>query len=271
MKKIFKNGLLIFGILVGFAALLTQEIRDSQSMVAEAATVETRRVWVKVRTGGDNWWNNDNADTYIYNWKTSDGTYIAAWPGTKLIDHANTSERYDTPNGYYYFDVPVVYDKFKFARVVDGSYKGNQTSENNLGAEQNFWFAEIVTGTEGSISLSWVNDTTPETTAIVTAFAATIDTSAEACSVEAAQAAVDSYNSMSSFEQDQFDALDVGGGFTGLQRLNYLKTKYSIVTPLNWIDQNITQQKNADPYLLIALGLITLSSFAFAITKKARA
>ena len=111
---------------------------------------------------------------------------------------------------------------------------------------------------------------TPTATTVVANFAATIDTAGEACSSGAAQAAVNAYNALSTFEQDQFDALQVSPGVTGLQRLNFLKSFYGISTPLN---QNMTQSNNNKNVVAISIiGILSISAIAgyyFLKTKKA--
>jgi len=71
------------------------------------------------------------------------------------------------------------------------------------------------------------------TTKVVQDFADSIDTIAEVCTSGQAQTAINTYNDMATFEQNQFDVLAVSEGVTGLQRLEYLISRFSIATALN--------------------------------------
>ena len=227
----------------------------------EAATTETKRVWMKNSITST--WDADGAGTAIHYWGGSTGT---SWPGVRV--------KWDAANQMVYFDLPSDVPSYLFSRVSGsnpitdwGAKTANLTYANSVGK----YFD--LTG-----PIAWGGNTTPgsfvtftpATTTIVANFAATIDTSAEACSVESAQAAVDAYNNLSTFEQDQFDVLNVGGGFTGLQRLNYLKTRYSISTPLNAknsLDLLDGQQTN-DVLIITLVTIIGFGISAFLFKKK---
>jgi|GEM_PF-711972 len=270
MKK--GNTLLTKLAAIALGAVLTVGVGATLSAVnpsreVEAATTLTRRIWVKVKSGS--WWNDDGADTYVYNWNSGSGNWLVAWPGTKVIDASAPTERYDSPNGYYYIDVPATYDKFKFARVNPNNSANiwNQTGENNLGEQQSYWFAEI----ETDAKVNWSNNNNPATTTVVKNYADSLDTYAEACSEAKAQAAVDTYNGLSSFEQDQFDAYIYSGysgqqgtdlnGKTGLQVLNYLRARYNIQTELNSVNSNIFSE-NGKIGLIVSISIVGLTSLA---------
>lgn len=255
MKKIIKYLTLLF--LTGtFAFGLAQNKRAE--VRTEAATVATKRVWMKNSITAD--WDKDGAGTAIHYWGGATGT---SFPGVRT--------KWDAANSLIYYDIPADVTSYMFVRV-NGSDPianwGAKTEDlvytNSVGKYFNL-SGPIVWG--GKTTPGSFVSFTPTTTTIVAAFAATIDTDVEACSFVAAQAAVNAYNALSTFEQDQFDALQVGGGKTGLDRLNYLKAKYSISTPLN---ARVTPEveKNVSGALVIGtLGLTSLLGYYF-INKK---
>jgi hypothetical protein len=198
----------------------------------QAATTETNRIWVVAGA----WWTNDGAETYLYAWKNSDSTAFVEWPGFRLINPSSSNTNLDNANSTYYVDVPTTYDRFKLNRVQPGTTNvWNESPVNNTidGNTKNYKFE--INGTAGINQFQGltVNSFTANTTTLVTNLSQSIDTNGEACSNANAQTAINTYNGLATFDQDQFDALDVGGGVTGLQRLQYLKDFYSIATALN--------------------------------------
>lgn len=254
MKKIIKYITLIF-VTGAFIFGLAQNKRTA--IRTEAATVETKRVWL--HTAYVTWWDGDlpSAKVGIHYWGGI-GVTGTSWPG---VDMAK-----DTANNLWYFDVPANTENIKFTRIKVSDPTGqpfNKSVDIELGTNVNsfrfeLWNDEISGEQQGALVAF-----TPTTTTIVAAFAATIDTSEEVCTVGAAQAAVDAYNALSTFEQDQFDALQVGDGKTGLDRLNYLKARFNISTPLN---ARVTPEveRNVSVALMIGtLGLTSLIGYYF--------
>jgi len=254
MKKTTKITNVILGtLMVGFFALGFSSLSQNRDIEADAATTETSRLWAKIVNKDQ--WDSAGASTYIHYWGESSST---SWFGVPI--------KWDETNDLVYFDVPSDTTGVIFVRVnaaKDGVW--NQTADLVATGHFDTWYFNL-TGYGGG---EWKNDLTIGTTKIVSDFAATIDTSTEACSSEAAHAAVNAYNALSTFEQDQFDILNVGGGVTGLQRLNFLKSFYGIGTPLN---QNITQSNNDKNILAISiigvLGVFALLSYFFVTKKK---
>ena len=233
----------------------------NETIKAEAATVQTKRVWMKNSIPAD--WSKDGAGTAIHYWGGAQGT---AWPGVRV--------KLDTANSLVYYDIPADATYFMFVRVSgsdpikDWSAKTADLLFSNSIGKYFDLTGPIAWG--GATTPGSFVSFTPATTTIVASFAATIDTQAEACNATAAQNAVNAYNALSTFEQDQFDALSVGGGMTGLQRLEFLKSFYSISTPLN---QNLVQSDNNKNILAISIiGILSISAigaYYFLKTKKA--
>lgn len=101
-------------------------------------------------------------------------------------------------------------------------------------------------------------------------FAATLDTIAEICTKPLAQAAIEAYNNLSTFEQDQFDVLPVGNpedGMTGLDRLNYLKSRWNITTLLNARSIPESEKTLSATLVIGSLGITSLLGYYF-INKK---
>lgn len=257
MKKIVKM-MALLGLLSGLFGIVATRTPEVK---AEAATVQTKRVWMKNSITAD--WDKDGAGTAIHYWGGAQGT---SWPGVRV--------KWDSSNSLVYFDLPADVTTYMFVRVSgSGPISDWGAKTNDLVYSESIGKYYDLTG-----PIAWGGATTPGsfvsftpvTTLIVSDFAATIDTSAEACVKENAIAAITAYNALSTFEQDQFDVLIVGGGVTGLQRLNFLKSFYGISTPLN---QNITQSNNDKNFLAISIiGVLSVSAIAgyyFLKTKKA--
>lgn len=258
MKKFIKFLALtsLLSSLFGLTAISKQEVK------AEAATVETKRVWMK--NSITETWDYDGAATAIHYWGGSTST---AWPGVRAL--------WDSENELVYYDIPADTPYFMFVRVSGGTGTpldwGAKTDDllytDSIGKYYDLtgpiaWNGAITPG-------SWVSFT-PKTTKVVKDFAATIDTAAKACSPSAVDSAISAYNNLSTFEQDQFDTLDVGGGVTGLQRLEYLKAFYNINTPLNVkLVNNASTKKNITAVILVSgLSLSVLAGYYFLRTKK---
>jgi hypothetical protein len=217
------------------AGILVSFNQNNSQLEPQAAVTETNRVWANAGT----WWTNDGAETYIYAWKNSDSSAFVAWPGYRLINPNNSSNNKDNANNTYFVDIPTTYDRFKFNRVQPGTTNvWNESSVTNTldGNTKDYKFQ--INGTNGLNAFEGlaVSSFSAVTTSIVLNLSESIDSSLEACSSSSAQTAIDTYNSMATFDQNQFDVLDVDSGegvTTGIQRLQYLKDFYSIATIIN--------------------------------------
>ena len=244
---IFSIAPLALVIGVGVFVSSTRQISD-----ANAATVETKRVWMQNSITST--WDADGAGTAIHYWGGSQGT---TFPGVRV--------NWDAANSLVYFDLPSDVTTYMFVRVSGSdpiSDWGAKTADLSYADSVGKYFD--LTG-----PIAWGGATTPgsfvaftpDTTTVVAAFAATIDTSAEACSKSAAVAAVDAYNAMSSFEQNQFDALLFGTpARTGSQTLEYLRSFYNISTPLN-SNFAVETLNNGTP-MIIAISVLSFATLA---------
>lgn len=230
------------GSLIGIGS---QVVSSKETEPVQAATTETSRLWAKIVDKGQ--WDAAGAATYIYYWGGSSST---SWFGVPI--------NWDSTNDLVYYDVPSDTTSVIFVRVNDkrdGVW--NQTGDLEATGHFDNWYFNL-TGYGGG---EWKNDITIKTTKVVSDFVATIDTAAEVCSAENAQAAVDAYNDLATFEQNQFDVLSFGTpAKTGLQTLNYLKSYYSITTPLNL--NYLTGNSNSSTPLIITLSSVGITILA---------
>jgi len=236
---------------VGVGATLSS---FSPSREAEAATTETSRLWAKIVNKDQ--WDADGAATYIYYWGGSSST---SWFGVPI--------NWDETNDMVYYDVPSDTTWVIFVRVNstrDGVW--NQTADLEATGHFNNWYFNL-TGYGGG---EWKNDITMKTTKVVSDFAATIDTAAEACSADAVNTAIDAYNALSTFEQDQFDSYSFGSpAKTGSETLNYLKSFYGISTPSNANVLGTSTDRNIAIIVTVgALSLTALAGFYFLSRKR---
>lgn len=260
MKKLFKH--LTFALLLGSLGFGLAQ-RNKDVVRADAASPTTHRVWV--HTHYLEWWKNDDAETWLHYW--GDDEPGTTWPGIKM--------NHDAANDLYYLDVPTTVEKAVVARVQpDTTNAWNQTINVDLiagGPHFNTRRVELWNEKTFDKYNYGTAAFTPVTTTAVSAFAATIDTTGEACSAVAAQAAIDAYNDLPTFEQNQYAALDVGGGKTGMDRLNYLKAFYNINTPIgSSVSGRIPSSDNSATATLIisALGVSSLAGYYFISKKK---
>jgi hypothetical protein len=259
MKKIVKM-MAVLGLLSGLFGVVATRTPEVK---AEAANTETKRVWL--HTTYVSWWDGDLANALV-------GVHY--WGGTSGSDWAGVQMSKDNANNLWYFDVPSDTTTVKFTRIKASDPTGepyNKSVNTDLPVNPNLYrfelWNDIVNGEQAGV---WV-EFTPDPTTKVANFAATIDTSDEACSSLATQAAVNAYNALSTFEQNQFNDLDVGEGVTGLQRLNYLISFYGIDTPIgSSVPGRIPSSDNSATATLIisALGVSSLAGYYFISKKK---
>ena len=240
--------MVISPIVVGVSSL------KSKPAEVSAAVTETKRVWATPYNVLD-FWYDAGAKTMLQTRAPND-TYIRY----EMIEDVNNEM---VTNGkthkVYYYDVPTNVNGVQFYRG-SGSNAWNYTGFRDYFEDNLYWIKNGDLGYNGHGF---------KTTSIVAAFAATIDTDVEACSASAVTTAVNTYNGLSTFEQNQFNALQVGEGFTGAQRLAYLRAFYNITTPLSVIE---TIKKDDNSLMATAIigviGLSTLAGYYFLQRKK---
>ena len=258
MKKIIKYLTLAF-LAGSFAFGLAQNKRSE--VKTEAATVETKRVWMKNSITGT--WDQDGAGTAIHYWGGAQGT---TFPGLRV--------KWDAANSLVYYDLPVDVTTYMFVRVSGsepitdwGAKTADLVYADSIGK---YYDLTGPIAWDGATTPGSFVSFTPTTTTVVANFAATLDTIAEICTKPLAQAAIDAYNNLSTFEQDQFDVLPVGNledGMTGLDRLNYLKSRWNITTLLNARSIPESEKTLSATLVIGSLGITSLLGYYF-INKK---
>ena len=223
------------------------------SSEVEAATVETKRVWL--HTTYVSWWDGDLANALV-------GVHY--WGGTSGSDWAGVQMSKDNANNLWYFDVPSDTTVVKFTRIKASDPTAepfNKSVNTNLPVNPNLYRFELWNSMlSGEQEGAWVGFT-PVSTTIVVNFAATIDTADEACSADAVNTAIAAYNDLSTFEQDQFDDLSFGSpAKTGLETLNYLKSFYGISTSSNANVLGTSTDRNIA--IIVTVGALSLTSLA---------
>jgi len=202
--------------------------QNTSQFEPQAAITETKRIWAISRV----WYWFSDGTIFSVGTRKSDGTGYTTYSMTQDINNVDTDGGAFSGNFSiaYYVDVPTDVAQVEFFRQnpnQNAADRYNYTGFSNYSIGMKYVYEDngIKVSTHASFSFS--------TTKIVSDYAAELDKSAGVCSAGAAQTAVDDYNLLATFEQNQFDALNVGGGVTGLQRLQYLKDFYNISTALN--------------------------------------
>lgn len=235
------------GSLIGIGS---QVVSSKETEPVQAATTETHRVWFGA---GTTTWNIDSARTFIYYWTETGSTKVEpyVWPGVEM--------KTDDANGLRYFDVAQSNWNIIFVRRNStNTATWNQTAD-LLGVGASNFNSKKFIPNEQLNNGTW-DSFTPSTTTIVAAFVATIDTYEEACNATNVKTAVNAYNALATFEQNQFDVFSFGTpAKTGLQTLNYLKSYYSI-TPLNL--NYLTGNSNSSTPLIITLSSVGITILA---------
>lgn len=256
MKKHIK--LLSLLAFVAGAFSLSALPKEDKVIETQAAATNTKRVWFY--PDYVDWWASDlaNAPLGIHYWG---GSHSTTWPGARMLK--------DDANNLWYYDVPSDTTDVIFTRINNSkpTEHYNQSKTFPLENYANTYRCELWNNQDGygHQDGAWVATGTHwnlVTTTKVSNLADSIATKALACSDTKAQQAVNTYNSFSTFEQNQFNELNVGGGVTGLQRLNYLKSFYNITTPLLTSDRKMNNKESDKTALAITIGLLGVSTFA---------
>ena len=228
----FKKALLttLTTIMVGGVVLSANQ--NTSQFEPQAATTETHRIWVTVNSST---WGSANANTYLYVYGGTGGAVLQGWPGILLITGGNsTSTNYETGNSKWYYDVPTQYTKFFFTRR-DPNNNNNEWARTidfdilNADTPGYYFNLDYNLGNNRSVpAFSALNTTNVQN------LINTMDGEKESCSLADATTAINTYNAMPTFDQNQFDVhVFSGTSTTGLQRLQYLRSFNNIATSLN--------------------------------------
>jgi len=270
MKKLTKM-LAAFALLVGVFGVAASQ---KETVVAEAAATETKRVWMKNSITAT--WDKDGAGTAIHYWGGAAGT---TFPGVRT--------NWDSANELVYFDLPSYVTHYMFVRV-SGFDEKNPTTISDWGAKTADLDYTASVGNYFDLSgpIGWDGATTPgsfklfgeegnrpllTTTTIVSDLVAAIGDDKNLCDSISAGSVITLYNSLSTFELNQFSGFVFEGGFTGLQRLVYLSSYYDISLTPSSVRNVVSESKHQNISALVSIGVISLTSIAgyyFLKTKK---
>jgi hypothetical protein len=202
--------------------------QNTSQFEPQAAVTETKRVWAIAR---ESWWFNDGVSFGVAT--TTGFVGLAAQNYTTYImqrdvnnnDFGTGGTEFSGSRAHaYYVDVPTNVSHVEFFREASPTNRFNYSGWSLYTAGMKYVF----NGSTAEFAGFAFN-----TTKVVQDFADSIDTSAEACTSALAQTAINTYNAMATFDQNQFDVLAVSAGVTGLERLEYLRSRFSIATALN--------------------------------------
>ncbi|MGI6735393.1 MAG: hypothetical protein ACOX3C_04325 [Bacilli bacterium] len=251
MKKALR--LLTIGLLFSSVAVGVSHAVKKNDAVQTHASEVTKRVWMCTDMGLTTWQDPNNTLAMSY----SGGTTSAPLPRQPLT--------YDGENDAWYIDFPVDSTHVIFTLIdSDGVTLLDRTIEITLSGNTGINY--VMVDKVGDYRKHYFMGQSIKTTTIVKNFAATIDTAAEACSPEAATDAINTFNGLATFEQNQYKALNVGGGKTGLDRLNYLKARYSITTPIAGSPVRLADNDNTALFAVLtigAFGVLALGGYFF--------
>lgn len=225
----FKKTLLTSLVTFLLGGVFLSANQNTSQFEPQAAVTETKRVWAIARTS---YWFNDSVSFgmatttgFIGNDAQNYTTYLMQRDENNN-DFGEGGTQFSGSRAHaYYVDVPTNITHVQFFREASPSSRFNFTGYSTYTVGMKYILEDLTTSESAGFAFN--------TTKVVSDFSNSIDTSAEACTSGQAQTAINTYNAMPTFEQNQFDALDVGGGVTGLQRLQYLRDFYSIATVLN--------------------------------------
>ena len=207
--------------------------QNTSQFEPQAAETETHRIWVTVNNS--TWGSAGNTYLFVFGGTTGDGV-LQSWPGILLITGGNsTSTNYETGNSRWFYDVPTQNTKFFFTRRDPGNIntEWDRTKDfdilNSDTPEYNFNLDYSVVSDKRTVSSFTAANTTRVQNLINT-----MDGEQESCSLADATTAINTYNAMPTFDQNQFDVhVFSGTSTTGLQRLQYLRSFNNIATSLN--------------------------------------
>ncbi|HZJ89678.1 MAG TPA: CotH kinase family protein [Bacilli bacterium] len=234
------NSLLVGTLLMTTAMLLTSVITREKSFeythfkALQPEVVETKRVWVsEKKINGKNAWSFDDAIVSIHYWGGGSDT---DWPGVATL--------YDANNDAHYYDLPTNINDYLFARMgPDGDYWGRKTRNLTFQESINKIY-EIEEFGDNEVSPADFQDFTPVATDVVADFTAKTSDASYVCDASTVIKELNYYYyELTTFEREQFNSLDVGGGATGLDRINYLIEKYNITNADALITTNLAADK----------------------------
>lgn len=239
---VFKKATLaLIGLACAAGVIFSVGMHQDDTKV-QAATSETHRVWVN-DTEAPTYWFEGSAVTGVHFW----GTGVDAY-GKVLWDAANSTK---------YYDIPLAADSFQILRIGPLDEHWDYTGNLSFGTGT-FWL-------HNDKSVGYDSGATHSTTTIVSNFINSMNTDYSICSKPSVESIVNSYNGLSTFEQDQFDAttltLPNGGTKAGIARLNELISDFSVTIPLNANDVGgINQDRNNSLLTMLIIGLLGLST-----------
>ena len=160
----------------------------------------------------------------------------------------------------YYLDIPTDITDVQWFRQV-GATQSNFTGFNAYGAGLFY----VKDPNSAYLDTARVFNTTKA----VADFASTLDTNPEICNATAVGNAITTYNGLSTFEKVQFDSLQVGESFTGLQRITYLADFYSLsLSPARNIEATDTNKNIGAIAIIGILSVSAIAGYYFLKTKK---
>lgn len=256
MRKIMSKIVMTTAVLLSFGSFAVKgNVRDVE---VKAATTETKRVWFS--PDYVEWWTGDSANSQVGIYYFG-GSVEATWAGVGML--------HDSANSLWYYDVPsdtttVIFTRIKVA-IPNEAF--NQTVNVPVGGCNTYKYELWNSDVEGKNEVSGAIAFSPVTTDVVSNFAATLDTSAEICNSSAVATALSTYNSLSTFEKNQFDSLAVGGSETGATRLDYLQALYGVNS--DSLPALVSEGGSSELIVTIGIiGLTLLGGFYFLNKKK---
>jgi hypothetical protein len=208
--------------------------QNTSQFEPQAAVTETKRVWAIARVSF--WFDAgvsfgvSTTTGFIDDAAQNYATYIMQRDENNNDFGAGGTEFSGSRAHAYYVDVPTNITHVEFFREASPTNRFNYSGWSLYTAGMKYI---LFKNDDNSIFTTEFAGFAFNTTKVVQDFADSIDTSAEACTSELAQTAINTYNAMATFDQNQFDVLAVSAGVTGLQRLEYLRSRFSIATALN--------------------------------------
>lgn len=256
MKKLLK--LLTAGLMIGAVALGVSQLKSEEPVRTEASA-PTKRVWLDFHEL--TWWGNDPDESIVG---------IHYWGGSSSSTYAGVAMTKDNANNLWYYDVPSDTTSILFSRIKKSTPNDvfNKTEDIALESNVNTIKHRLLnkTGDYGH-HLTNTLSFSPAITDKVNVLHESINTKAKACGETAAETAIMSYNAMPTFEQNQYATMDVGGGVTGLQRLNYLKNFYELGIVIGAVRTKPKEDRATIAILAIG-GLSVLSLGGYFFLKK---